>query len=134
MANEAVTVLEDIGAWFKKVFTKAQPWEVTALSALNTVAPEAELVLALVDPAAALIATPIITEVQADLGTVANLLKSGNTVNLGTFLTAIKSNLATLLTAGHITDPASVQQATSIVGAITGVVNSIQSQLTSAAA
>lgn len=134
MANEAVTVLEDIAGWFKKVFVKAQPWEVTALSAINVVAPEAELLLDFIDPAAAVIATPIITEVQADLGTVANLLKSGNTVNLGTFLTAIKTNLSTLLTAGHITDPASVQKATGIVGAITGVVESISSQLTPAAA
>lgn len=134
MANEFVTVMDDIGAWFKKVFKKAQPWEVTALSAINTVAPEVELLLAFIDPAVAAIATPIITEVQADLGTVANLLKSGNTVNLGTFLAAIKSNLSSLLTAGHITDPASVQKATGIVGEITGVVDSIATQIAPATA
>lgn len=128
------TAFEDIEGWFKKVFKSAPSWEVTALSAINTVAPEAELVLALVDPAAAVIVTPIITEVQADLGTVANLLKSGNTVNLGTFLTAIKTNLSSLLTDGHITDAASVQKATGIVAAIIGVVDSIVSQLESATA
>jgi hypothetical protein len=132
MSNGIITVFDDIGAWFKKIFTKVQPWEVTALSALNTVAPEAELLLAFIDPVAAEIATPIITEVQADLGTVASLLKNQNTVNLGTFLTAIKNNLTTLLSAGHITNPASVQKATGIVGAIIGVVDSIAAQLAAA--
>jgi hypothetical protein len=128
-----LSAFEDIDSWFKKVFKNAPSWTVSALSAINTVAPEAELVLALVDPAAAAIANPIITEVQADLGTVASLLKSGNTVNLGTFLAAIKANLSTLLTAGHITNPASVEKATGIVSAINSVVTSIQSQLPVAA-
>jgi hypothetical protein len=125
-------VLDDVKGWFAKVFKNAPSAEVTALSALNTVAPEAEILLDLIDPAAGAIATPIITEVQADLGTVANLLKSGNTVNLGTFLAAIKSNLSLLLTEGHITDPASVTKATGIVGAISGVITSLQNQYATA--
>lgn len=129
-----ITVVDDVKGWFKKVFKNAPSDEVMALSALNTVAPEAELLLDLLDPAAGAIATPIITEVQADLGTVANLLKSGNTVNIGTFLAAIKSNLAALLAGGHITDPASVTKATGIVGAITGVVTSLINQYPVAAA
>lgn len=129
MASKVITVLDDIGGWFAKVFKKTQPAAVIALSAINTVAPDAELLLDFVDPAAAVIATPIITEVCADLGTVVNLLKSGNTVNAGTFLVAIKANLSLLLTGGHITNPESVQKATGIVGAITGVVDSILSQL-----
>jgi hypothetical protein len=126
------TVFDDIKSWFDKVFTKAPDWTVTALSAINTVAPEAELLLALVDPAASIIVTPIVTEVQADLGTVANLLKNGATATLGTFLTSIKANLSSLLTDSHITDAASVTKATAIVGAITGVVDSIASQLAAA--
>jgi hypothetical protein len=129
MSNVIVSIFDDIGAWFKKVFKNAPSWEVTALSAINTVAPEAEIILTLVDPAAAAIVTPVVTEVQADLGTIANLLKSGNTVNLATFLTAIKSNLSNLLTEGHITDPASVTKATGIVNAIIGVVESIAAQV-----
>jgi hypothetical protein len=119
------SVFEDVKGWFAKVFVKAIPAEAAALTVLNSVAPEVEIVLALVDPAAAAIATPIITEVQADLGTVANLLKSGNTVNIGTFLTAIKSNLALLLSAGHIKDPASVAKATTSLAAISGVIGSL---------
>jgi hypothetical protein len=128
MASKLDTVFEDIGAWFKKVFKKLPSAEAQALSTINAVAPEAEIVFSLVDPAAAAIADPIITEIQADLGTVANLLKSGNTVSLGTFLTAIKSNLSTLLTAGHISDPASVTKATGIVSGIVGVIDSLLNQ------
>jgi len=127
------TVCADVEGWFAKVFKNAPKAEVIGLSALNTVAPEAEILLDLLDPAAGAIATPIITEIQADMGTVANLLKAGNTVNIGTFTAAIKSNLSLLLTAGHITDPASVTKATGIVNAITGVVTSIQNQFAPAA-
>jgi hypothetical protein len=126
------SVFDDVKDWFGKVFTKAPSWTVAALSSINVVAPEAELVLALVDPAASVIVTPIITEVTADLGTVATMLKNGNITNLGTFLTSIKTNLSGLLTAGHITDPASVTKATGIVDAIIGVVDSIAGQLAAA--
>lgn len=123
------TLFADIDSWFKKAFVNPPSWEASALSAINTVTPEVEIALALVDPAAAAIADPIITEVQADLGTVANMLKSGNTVNVGTFLTAIKTNLSTLLTDGHITNPASVEKATGIVGAVSNVLDSIAAQI-----
>lgn len=124
-----VTMYDDVKGWFAKVFKNLPKDEVAALSALNVVAPDAEILLALVDPAAAVIATPIITEVQADLGTIATLLKNGNTVNLGTFLTAVKTNLSALLTAGHITNPTSVTKAQGIVAAIIGVMDSIASEI-----
>lgn len=129
MATSAKTIFEDIGAWVKKIFTKTESIGLVALSALNAVAPEIEGLFDLIDPAAAVIANPIITEVQIDLGTVVGLLKSGNLTNLGTFFAAIKANLNTLLTGSHITDPASVTKATGIVSAVVGVLESIAAAL-----
>lgn len=127
------TAFADVKGFFKKVFTKAVPAEAAALSVLNTLAPDVEIVLDLVDPAAGELATPIITEIQADMGTVAGLLKSGNTATVGSFLVAIKSNLGLLLSAGHISNPASVTKATGIVGAISGVIGSLLAQYPAAA-
>jgi hypothetical protein len=118
-------VFSDIKAWFTKLFKNVPAWNVIALSTLNTVAPDAELVLSFVDPAAEAIAGPIITEVQADLGTLATLLKNGSTNSLSTFIAAIKANLSSLLTAGHITNPTSVAKATGIVSAINAELDSI---------
>jgi len=128
MANELVTLFDDAKSFFAKVFKNAPSDTAAALSVINTIAPEAELVFALVDPTLAVVANPIITEIQADLATVANLLKSGNTVSVGTFLTAIKSNLTALLTAGHITDPTSVTKVTGIVSAVDVLSNEFAQQ------
>lgn len=134
MTAKIVTVFDDIKGWFGKFFKKAPSWTVTALASISVVAPEAEILLDLADPAVGAIVTPIITEVIADLGTVANLLKNGNTANLPSLLAAIKANLSSLLTAGHITNPASVTKATGIVGAIIGVVDSISAEAAAAGA
>jgi hypothetical protein len=114
--------------WFGKVFKTAPADTVIALSALNAVAPEVEIGLALVDPEAAAVADPIITEIQADLGTVATLLKSGNVAHLPTFISAVKANFAALLAAGHIKDTASQAKAKSIFDAASLVLDNILSQ------
>jgi hypothetical protein len=120
-------VFKTIESWFAKIFKNAPAWNVIALSTLNTIAPDAELVLTFVDPAAEAVAGPIITEVQADLGTLATLLKNGSTNSLSTFVAAIKTNLSSLLTAGHITNPTSVAKATGLVSAINAELDSILS-------
>jgi hypothetical protein len=125
MANPVVTFFESIGSWFKKVFKNVPAWNVIALSALNTVAPIFETVFGLVDPAAAAIVTPIITAIQTDLGTVSQLLASGNTVNLTTLLNAIKANFSTLISEAHISDPESVAKAQAAEATITSELEAI---------
>jgi hypothetical protein len=129
MASGFVTFFENIGSWFKKVFKSVPAWNVIALSALNAVAPVFETVFALVDPAAATIVTPIITQIQADLGTVSQLLASGQTVNLATLLIAIKTNFATLLQEAHITDAASVAKANAAETTITSELEALISAI-----
>ena len=121
MANEIVSIFDDVKTWFAKVFKNAPKDAAAALADLNTAAPYFEAVLAEVDPAAALIVDPIITVIQGDLGTVANMLATGNVTSVGTFLTAVKSNFAELLTEGHITSATSVAKANAFLSIITGL-------------
>ena len=121
MANEIVSIFDDVKTWFAKVFKNAPKDAAAALADLNTAAPYFEAVLAEVDPAAALIVDPIITVIQGDLGTVANMLATGNVTSVGTFLTAVESNFAKLLTEGHITSETSVAKANAFLSIITGL-------------
>jgi hypothetical protein len=125
MSNPIVTFFQSIGNWFKKVFKNVPAWNVVALSTLNTVAPLFETVFALVDPGLAAIATPIITEIQTDLGTVSQLLTSANTANLTTLLNAIKANFSTLASEAHITNPTSLAQAQAAEATITSELEAI---------
>jgi hypothetical protein len=123
--NEFIVVCSNVKSWFSKVFKSAPKDTAAVLAVVNCAAPLFEVAIAVIDPALAPVADPIITEIQADLGTVAAMLKAGNITSIGTFLTAIKSNMATLLTEGHITDTASVAKA----NAFLGVINSVSSEL-----
>lgn len=118
MANEFVVVFADVKTWFSKVFKSAPKAAATALAVLNTAAPLFEVVVAVVDPALAVVADPIVTIIQADLGTVSSLLANNQISSVATFLAAIKSNFSTLLTEGHITDAASVSKANVFLGVI----------------
>jgi hypothetical protein len=118
-------VVSDVEAWFKKVFKNAPQETASALAVVNEIAPEAEILFALVDPAAAAIVNPIATEVQADLAVVAKTLANGGTASVPAFLSSIQANLASLLSAGHIKDPASVTKATGIVAGIQSMVNDV---------
>jgi hypothetical protein len=120
-----MSLFSKIDNWFKKVFKKSTAWNVVALSALNVVAPLIETVLDLADPAAGAAVTPIFTEIQTDLGTVSQLLSSGNTSNLSALLNGIKSNFSALLTEAHITDPASVAKAQAAQATITSELEAI---------
>lgn len=103
-----------VEGWFAKVFANAPKWNVTALAALNIIAPILETALSLADPAVANIVDPIITQIQADLGTTSQLLAAGSTQGLAGLLTAIQGNFSTLLKEAHITDPNNVARATAL--------------------
>lgn len=121
MASEIVVIFDDVKVWFSKVF-KAAPKDTTvALSVLNTAAPLFEATVAIVDPALAAVTDPIITIVQADLGTVSSMLANGNITGIASFLTAIKTNFSTLLSEAHITDTASVAKANAFLSVIQSV-------------
>ncbi len=91
MANEFVVVFSDVKSWFGKVFKNAPKATAAALSVLNTAAPLFEAVVAVTDPAMAVIIDPIVTVIQADLGTLSQLLATGNITSVGSFQPAIFS-------------------------------------------
>jgi len=127
-----MSFFKNIETWFAKVFEDAPKWNVVALSALNIIAPIFETVFTLVDPAVAGIATPIITQIQTDLGTTSQLLASGNASGLTGLLNSIKANFATLLKEAHITDPASVSKANAAEATITSELEAIISSIPAA--
>jgi hypothetical protein len=125
MANEFIVIADDVKSWFGKVFKSAPKDAAIALSVLNSAAPLFEEVLAVADPAVALVIDPVVTVVQADLGTVSSLLANNQITSVGTFLTAIKSNFSSLLMLGHITDPASVAKGQAFLNVIDSVATSL---------
>lgn len=125
MANEFVVVFDDVKSWFSKVFKNAPKAAASALAVLNTAAPLFEAVVAVVDPALAVVADPIITIIQADLGTVSSLLANNQITSVASFLAAIKSNFSTLLTEGHITDAASVAKANVFLGVLQSIASDL---------
>ena len=129
MANEFVVVFSDVKSWFSKVIKGAPKATAAALSVLNTAAPLFEAVVAVADPAAALVVDPIVTVIQADLGTVSQLLATGNITSVGSFLAAIKTNFSTLLTEGHITDTASVAKANVFLGVLESIASDLGATL-----
>jgi hypothetical protein len=120
-----IKIFDNIGSWFKKVFKNVPAWNVVALSTLNLIAPLLETVLAFADPSAGALIDPIVTQIQADLGTASQLLSAGNTVNLSSLLKAIQSNFSALIAAAHITNPTSVARAQEAETAITSELEAI---------
>ncbi len=129
MANEFVVVFSDVKSWFGKVFKNAPKATAAALSVLNTAAPLFEAVVAVTDPAEAVIIDPIVTVIQADLGTVSQLLANGNITSVGSFLAAIKNNFSTLLAEGHITDTASVAKANVFLSVLESIASDLGTTL-----
>jgi len=125
MANEFAVVFGDVKSWFAKVFKNAPKDVAIALSVLNSAAPLFEAVIAVTDPAAAVIVDPIVVTIQADLGTVSSMLANGQISSVGTFLAAIKANFSTLLTEGHVTDAASVAKANVFLSVIQSVTSDL---------
>jgi len=120
-----MSFFKSIENFFSKVFTKAPSTLAVSLSVVSTVAPLAEAAMALVDPSMEQEAQPIITEVQSDLGVLSQTLKTGSTANVAALVASIQANLGSLLTAGHIKDPANVQKATALVNLISAELQNI---------
>ncbi len=121
MANLFVVAVEDVKGFFAKVFKNAPKDAAVALSVLNSAAPLLEAAVTVEEPAVAAVIDPILTVVQADLGTVSSMLANNQISSVGTFLTAIKANFSTLLTEGHITNADSVAKANTFLGVIQSV-------------
>lgn len=112
----------DVENWFKKFFKEATAVEVAASATVNSLAPDIEEILQAVDPAAASVVDPIANQVKTDLATAAVTLQAGQTGGVAGALTSVSANLSALLTAGHITDTASIAKATAINSVIQDLV------------
>lgn len=128
-----LSFFKKIEGWFATVFKNAPAWNVTALSALNIIAPLVETVVDLADPALGAVMTPIVTQVQAALGTTSQLLAAGNTSGLTGLLNSIQTNFSSLLTEAHITDPASVAKANAAATTLTSEIQAILAAIPAAA-
>ncbi|MFC5861106.1 hypothetical protein ACFPT7_02245 [Acidicapsa dinghuensis] len=125
MANPIVTIFDDVKNWIGKAFKKVESEGPAIIATINQVAPEAEAVFALVDPVAAAIVNPIATEVVGDLGTVQAFAKQGAFSSIPNFASAIVTNLKTIASEAHISNPASLSKAQGIVSAIEAMLESV---------
>jgi hypothetical protein len=127
-AEESVmTFFAKVEAWFKKVFTKAPGWEKTASAVLTYVAPLLETVVALTagSPAETFVAG-VIGKVQSDMAVAAVTIEDAtSSVSLTGVLTSIQTNLSSLLTAGQITDAATVTKVTAVVNTIIAEIKAV---------
>lgn len=138
MSNSVVTFFEKVGSWFKSLFKKAPAVEQQISAVVSYVAPIAESILTLVDPPAALIATPIITEVETGLATLkattSGVSLTGTTLQtVDSVLNSIKTNISGLLDIAEIKNSAKIADITAAVTAITGEVDAILTNLPAAA-
>jgi hypothetical protein len=123
-----MSIFGKIESWFKKVFSTTT-WEQKAKATLTVIAPLLETIVALSagEPAAATVAS-IIAEVQSDLGAAAALIgQAGSTPTLRSVLESVKSNLQSLLTAGHIKNPETQTKVTAAVNTIVGELEAVLS-------
>lgn len=128
-----------IEKFFKKVFGSTT-WEKTASTTLALIGPlTEEIVTIAAGEAAGVEVTSIVREVQSDLALVAGVVSGGSPASpsllnaASSSLQSVKSNLSGLLAAGHIKDPAKLQQVTGIVNTIIGEVSAILSAMPQAA-
>jgi len=119
---------------FEKLFGKAPSVLQQIGTTLKIVAPFGEEFYALVtkDPADAAEAANVVAEIETDI-TAAQVLisQSHNSADattyakLETLANSLKGNLQSLLTAGHIKDPGTVEKVTGIVNLATGEVDAV---------
>jgi hypothetical protein len=122
-----------IESFLKKVFGSAK-WENIARATLTVVAPLTETIVGLVagEPAAAALGA-LINQIQSDLGVAATVIgQADQTPTLTGALTAVQSNLQAILTAGHITDPTTLQKVTAVVNTVAGEIEAVQKTLPAA--
>ena len=131
-----------VKSFFHKLFGSLPSWEKSASSTLAFAAPLVEEIVALSagEPAAAEVQS-IVNEVQKDMATVATVVSGAagapaatSYQTATTALTSIKSNLGTLLSAGHIKNPETLTKVTGIANTLIGEVEAILSEIPAPAA
>jgi len=123
-----------IGGFFSKLFGKAPSALQIASTTLTLVAPAAEEIYALVtkDPQDAAEAQNVVAEVQADLAAASTLIAQSHAnptadtyQKLDAIIGSVKANLQSLLTAGHIKNPDTLNKVTTIVNLACGELDAI---------
>jgi hypothetical protein len=117
---------------FFKKFVKNTTWEQTVSAGIGIAAPGLESIIALTaGESDASTIQSVVSETQTDLATLTGLLaqsKAGTNASatIVNVLNAVKSNLSSLLTAGHIKDATTLTKVTAVVN---GVIEEIEAVL-----
>ncbi len=123
-----MSLFSKIGLWFKKVFGSEAAWERIASATITVIAPLVETIVSLTasEPASAEV-TAVVNQIQGDLAAVNLVITSagGSNVTISSLLSAIETNLQTLLTDGQIKDPATLAKVTSVVDLVIGEIQAI---------
>jgi len=130
-----------IKAFFEKLFESGN-WERTVSSVITVIAPLVESIVALTaGEAASSEVQGVVNQVLSDLAAVQALATSATPATgattyqqIGTVLSGIKTNLASLLAAGHIKDTATLTKVTAIVDTVVNECEAILSELPTAPA
>ena len=131
-----LSALKGFGGWFAKEWTKvfnaAPTIEKIADTVISYAAPALQLILGALDPPAAALVGPIISEVQKDLHVASGLIFDfGANPNAVSILNGVTSNLNDLLAAGHIKDERLQDKVTMVANTIGSLVQSMQTTLSS---
>jgi hypothetical protein len=135
------TFFHDVKAFLGKFFT-SPTLQQTITTTLTVGGALVEGILAETgnEPAAAEI-TNIVNQTKTDLAAAATLAKSvtpqsgtGAYAQVSTILGGVNTNLKTLLTAGHVTNPATVAKVTGIVTAVTDGIEALMAEMPAAPA
>jgi hypothetical protein len=127
-------MFKKIGGFFSKLFGKAPSALQTISAALTLSAPAAEEIYALVtsDPADAKEASNVVAEIQSGLAAASTLIADSHSSadattyqKLDTILGAVKNDLQSLLTAGHIKNPQTLSKVTGITNLALGELDAI---------
>ena len=119
-----------VESFFEK-FVHNTTWEQKASAGLGIVAPGLESVVALTaGESDSVEIQSVVSEVQTDLATLAGLLsqsQAGQNVvgTITNILNAVKNNLSSILTAGHIKDAETLTKVTAIVNGVIDEVEAI---------
>jgi hypothetical protein len=121
------SIFEKVISVFEKLFKETPKFEQAASAALTVIAPLVETILIVAgeEPLAAVIEN-VVSQIKTDLAAAAALVEtSGATPTLSSVLQATLVNLKSLLTAGDIKDPATLQKVTAVVETIVAELQAI---------
>ena len=129
-AAKEVSFYARVKAELRKLFVHVPGWEASAAATLTYIAPTVEAVLTVVDPEAAPLVAALVAKIQSAMAAAAVVIKAaGPTTTLATYLQAINSDAAQILSAAGVKDPALTARLTSLVSLITSEVSAILAEL-----